>query len=111
PGGPQPDVARQDVDGDPPLGLVFGHPYLGLECHQHDTDIVVFDERSGVLTGAPRRFRLQAVDFTREIELHERLRHRRCMRTTMSLMLRSVRHRNLHRHYGAITERPSTWPH
>ena len=65
PCGPYPNVAGQHLDCDPALGFVFGNARSRLEGSQDDTQVIVFDECSGVLTGAPRRLSLQTVDLCR----------------------------------------------
>jgi hypothetical protein len=85
-------VPGEHVDGDSTVGLVFGYAHLGLKRGQHNAEIVVLDQGSGVLTCASRRFRLQAMDFGREVELHDPLGHGRCVRSMMGFVLRSVGH-------------------
>ena len=93
---PKLNVARQHVDRDPPLGFMLRHPRLGSQRDQDDTKIVVLDKRSRVLTGGLYSFSLQAVDFGLQVELHERLRHRWCVGSTVGVMPWSVGHRCLH---------------
>jgi hypothetical protein len=91
-GSPHLNVARQHVDSDPSLGFMFGHPRLGSQRDQDDAKIVVLDERSRILTGVPCSLGLQAMNFGLQVELHERVRHRRCVRSMMGLVVGRVGH-------------------
>jgi hypothetical protein len=72
---------------------VFGKTGLRLERDQYDTKVIVFDERSGILTRAPGRLGVQAMDFGRQIEFQERARRRRCVRSTVGFVFGRVVHR------------------
>ena len=63
-----------------------------MKRNQHHSQIVVLDQCSGVLAGAPRGLSLQAVNFCTQIELHKRIRHGRGVWTVMRLMIDGVRH-------------------
>ena len=77
-------MARQHVDRDSPVGLVFGNARVRLEGGQDDAKVLIFHERPGVAPRAPGLFMAKPVNFGREIEFEKRARHRRCVRTTVN---------------------------
>ena len=63
-------MARQDVDRDTSVGLVFGKPHVRLERSQHDAEIFILDECSGVDASAPSRFGLQPMQLKHRGKSH-----------------------------------------
>lgn len=71
----QPNVAPDGLHGDSPLRVVPRNPRVHLERDQDDAEIVVFDERLGVLTIRRLRLAVQLLELSREIKLQKRSRH------------------------------------
>jgi len=74
-------MAADGLDRDPTLCLVLGKPRTCLECSEDDTQVVVLDERLGVLSAVPLRFSVKVLQFSGEIEFEKRGGHRRCVRS------------------------------
>ena len=47
---------------------MFGDVGIGLERRENHSEVIVLQERSGVLTGAPRRLTVKPIDFCRQVE-------------------------------------------
>jgi hypothetical protein len=71
----QPNVAPNGLDGDSPLRVMSWNPRVRLERDQDDTEVVVFDERLGVLPTRRLRLAVQLLELSREIKLQKRSRH------------------------------------
>ena len=61
----------------------FGDVGMGPERREDHSEVVVLQERSGILPRVPRRLTVKAIDFRRQVEFEKRTRHRRCVGAPM----------------------------
>ena len=63
------DVAFETLDGDGAIRVVLLHACGGFHGDEDDSEVVFFEERSGVVAGLPRLFLFRFGDLLEEIEV------------------------------------------
>ena len=81
------DMAGDGLDRDPTHCLMLRKPRPCLEGGEDDTEVVILDERLGVLPAVPLRLSVKLLQFPGEIEFEKGSGHRRRVRSPVLVVV------------------------